>query len=217
MDWLKSVIAPATQVQQPVQKVAPQPVQKVSPQTQKVAPKSIEMIQSNPSPIVQNTPYLVNQLTPLEKNQIHQLQMDEENNTIRDPQYNQRIKDDMNKIRKRPNEIGKALVGAIGEYNVFRRRADNITLKNTSLFNSKKSGYPCGTETCKTRGKLIQNELKYLANLDIHALGEIGVLGNVASLGNYLVGNKMTEYRPVSVSQGGSKKHKRSRTLKKRR
>jgi len=217
MDWLKSVIAPAPQ---PVQKVAPQPVQKVAPQPVQKSPqtpKSIEMASKTPQPNQPNPQYLVNQLTPLEKSTIHQQQIDEENNTIRDPQYKQRIMDDMNKIRKRPNEIGKALVGAIGEYNVFRRRADNITLRNTSLFNSKKSGYPCGTETCKTRGKLIQNELKYLANLDIHALGEMGILGNVASLGNYLVGNKMKEYRPDSVSQGGSKKRKRSRTLKKRR
>jgi hypothetical protein len=197
MDWLKSVVAP-TQSQQTPQVQAPKP----APQP---APKP-------------NPQYLVNQLTPLEKSAIHQQQMDEENNTIRDPQYKQKIEDSMNKIRKRPNEIGKALVGAIGEYNVFRRRADNLTLRNTSLFNSKKSGYPCGTETCKTRGKLIQNELKYLANLDIHALGEMGVLGNVASLGNYLIGNKVKEYRPdVSVSKGGSKKRKTSRTLKKRR
>ena len=63
----------------------------------------------------------------------------------------------------------------------------------------------------------IQNELKYLANLDPHALGQMGVLGNVASLGNYLVGNKVKEYRAPDVSQGGSQKHKKSRKLKKRR
>lgn len=152
----------------------------------------------------------VNQLTPQELDEINKQQMAEI--SYWDVAKDKRIKDDMEKLRKLDGKIRKAILTGVAGYNVAQRRLDNL---NPYLTREAKSKYPCGSVTCKQRGKKIKNALLELSKFDEHALGEIGVLGQFESVGNYVIGNKNREERPQPKPQGGTpRKRKKRRTFR---
>jgi hypothetical protein len=122
------------------------------------------------------------------------------NSAVSDTQKLQMINNAIYNLRNVPGKIRKAIVAAIGAYNVTQRRFDNL---DPYLKRGVKSGYPCGTFTCKQRGKKIKKALVELSQVDEHALGNLGVggvavatanqvgstVGNVASFGAKTVGN----------------------------
>ena len=142
---------------------------------------------------------LVNELTPQELEAIKKQQREEVYTWNKDKDI--AIKNQMEKLRKLDGKVRKAILTGIAGYNVAQRRLDNV---NPYLAREEKSKYPCGSVTCKQRGKKIKNALIYLSKFDEHALGEIGVLGQFASLGNYFIGNKNREERPQPKPQGGT-------------
>ena len=144
---------------------------------------------------------LVNELTPQELEAID-VQQKEEVKTWTD-EKEKPIKADMEKLRKLDGKARKAILNGIVGYNVAQRRLDNI---NPFLTRESKSKYPCGSVTCKKRGKKIKNALIELSKFDEHSLGEIGVGGFMVSTGNYLIGNRNHEVRPQAQSQGGSRR-----------
>ena len=89
-------------------------------------------------------------------------------------------------LSKLNGKIRKALSASIGAYNVAQRRMDNL---NPYLSRETKSNYPCGSITCKQRGRKIKNALVDLSQFSEEALGSIGVGTFVKSAANYLVGN----------------------------
>ncbi len=144
---------------------------------------------------------LVNELTPQELDEINKQQAEE----VRDWNENKDrlIKDDMEKLRRLDGKVRKAIMAGIAGYNVAQRRLDNI---NPYLTRETKSKYPCGSVTCKQRGKKIKNALIELSKFDEHALGEIGVGGTIVSSANYFIGNRNNEVRPQPQPQGGSRR-----------
>jgi len=146
---------------------------------------------------------LVNELTPQELEEINKQQAEEVNTWNKEKDKN--IKADMEKLRKLDGKIRKSILNGIIGYNVAQRRLDNL---NPFLTREEKSKYPCGSVTCKKRGKKIKNALLELSKFDEHSLGEIGLGGFAVSAANYLVGNRNHEVRPQpqSTSQGGSRR-----------
>ena len=134
---------------------------------------------------------LVNELTPEEIDEINKLQQEELTSWSKDKESV--INADMEKIRKLDGKIRKYIIAGIGNYNVAQRTLDKI---NVNLTREEKSKYPCGSITCKQRGRKIKNALVELSNIDEHALGEIGLSGVMESLGNYWTGNKNNATRP---------------------
>ena len=144
---------------------------------------------------------MVNELTPQELDEINKQQMEEV--TSWDAAKDKLIKEDMEKLRKLDGKVRKAILLGIAGYNVAQRRLDNLT---PFLAREEKSKYPCGSVTCKQRGKKIKNALLDLSKFDEHSLGEIGALGNLASTVNYFIGNKNREGRPLTQPQGGTRR-----------
>jgi len=91
---------------------------------------------------------------------------------VKDPAKLQRIQNSIKLLGNVPGKIRKNIVSAISAYNVTQRRYDNF---NPLLKREPQSGYPCGTLTCKQRGKKIKKALLELSQIDEHALGSIGV------------------------------------------
>jgi len=89
-------------------------------------------------------------------------------------------------LSKLNGKVRKSLSASIGAYNIAQRRLDNL---NPYLSRSAKSKYPCGSITCKQRGRKIKNALIDLTKFSDEALGSIGVFTFVKSAVNYLVGN----------------------------
>ena len=147
---------------------------------------------------------LINELTPQELEEINSQQGIEVG--IWDKRKDKVIREQMEKLRKLDGKARKAILTGIAMYNVAQRRLDNL---NVFLAREEKSKYPCGSVTCKQRGKKIKNALIYLSNFDEHALGEIGVLGQFESLGNYFIGNKNREERPPPLPRQGGSRRKR--------
>jgi hypothetical protein len=145
------------------------------------------------------TGQMVNELTSQEVDEINKQQKEELNSWSQDKEN--LIKADMEKLRKLDGKIRKAIMAGVAGYNVAQRRLDNI---NPNLTREEKSKYPCGSVTCKQRGKKIKNALLEIAKIDEHALGEIGVSGTFESAGNYLLGNK-NNLNPQMV-QGGTRR-----------
>jgi len=144
---------------------------------------------------------LVNELTPQELEAINEQQAVEVNTW--DKEKDKNIKADMEKLRKLDGKVRKSILNGIIGYNVAQRRFDNL---NPLLTREEKSKYPCGSVTCKKRGKKIKNALIELSKFDEHSLGEIGVGGFMVSTGNYFIGNRNHEVRPQAQSQGGSRR-----------
>ena len=102
---------------------------------------------------------------------------------VTDPAKLQMIKNSIVKLKNVPGKIRKNLVSAISAYNVTQRRYDNF---DPLLKRGQQSGYPCGTITCKQRGKKIKKALLELSQIDEHALGSIGVYEVIALGMNHL-------------------------------
>jgi hypothetical protein len=148
---------------------------------------------------------MVNELTAQELEEINKQQKEELTSWSQDKEN--LIKADMEKLRKLDGKIRKAIMAGVAGYNVAQRRLDNI---NPNLTREEKSKYPCGSVTCKQRGKKIKNALLEIAKIDEHALGEIGVAGTFESAGNYFTGNKNNESKLVPESvQGGTRRRRR--------
>lgn len=155
---------------------------------------------SNPSEPGQ----MVNELTAQELEEIKKQQTEELTTWSQDKEN--LIKADMEKLRKLDGKIRKAIMAGVAGYNIAQRRLDNI---NPNLTREEKSKYPCGSITCKQRGKKIKNALLEIAKIDEHALGEIGVAGTFESAGNYLLGNKNNDLKPgLQMTQGGTRRRR---------
>jgi len=146
----------------------------------------------------------VNELNAQELEEINKQQKEELTSWSKDKEN--LIKADMEKLRKLDGKIRKAIMTGIAGYNVTQRRLDNI---NPKLAREEKSKYPCGSVTCKQRGKKIKNALLEISKIDEHALGEIGVVGTFKSANNYLVGNRNNELKPQPpMVQGGTRRRR---------
>lgn len=144
---------------------------------------------------------LVNELTPQELDEIKKQQ--EEDVSYWDKDKDKLIKDDIEKLRKLDGKVRKAIMAGIAGYNVAQRRLDNL---NPFLTRETKSKYPCGSVTCKQRGKKIKNALIDLSKFPPEALGDFGVIGTAVSTFNYAVGNRNNAVRPQPQPQGGSRR-----------
>ena len=159
----------------------------------------------------------VNELTPEEIDEINKQQQEEVQHWSKDKEN--AINADMEKIRKLDGKIRKYIIAGIGNYNVAQRTLDKM---NVNLTREEKSKYPCGSVTCKQRGRKIKNALVELSNIDEHALGEIGLTGVMQSLGNYWIGNKNNATRPETQqdapqpAMGGTRRRSRRRGNRRR-
>jgi hypothetical protein len=105
-------------------------------------------------------------------------------------------KNEIDTLSKLNGKIRKSLSASIGAYNVAQRRLDNL---NPYLSRETKSNYPCGSITCKQRGRNIKNALIDLSQFSEEALGSIGVGTFIKSAANYLVGNNDQTRRKEQV------------------
>jgi hypothetical protein len=106
-------------------------------------------------------------------------------------------------IREAPGHLYKLLFSAIATYNVSQRVA------NLSVQQKANSGFPCGTISCKTRGKEIRNALKWMSeNLTCESLASIGKEAAVDGAAN-LVRDKANDvfnwYNKTNVPRNLSK------------
>jgi hypothetical protein len=97
-------------------------------------------------------------------------------------------KTEINNLSRLNGKARKAIVAAIGTYNVTQRRMDNLNLFLDRGGENKESTYPCATMTCKKRGKNIKKALFDIAQFSEEALGNIGVAAVAKSTKNYLFG-----------------------------
>jgi hypothetical protein len=123
-------------------------------------------------------------LTPAQINEINARQKMEIDNPDNNAEKT-RIQNEMNKLRTLDGKERKMIVSAIASYNMLQRRMDNLNFM--SLTRKEKSTYPCGTVTCKTRGKKIKEALLDISKIDESALGEIGLLGLTMSNTHHVV------------------------------
>jgi len=75
----------------------------------------------------------------------------------------------------------KGLTGAIAQYNMFKKRADNFTRG----LDRQQTDFTCGSVTCKERGQKIKEALTILSTFSPDALGSFGVMDSVASAFNW--------------------------------
>ena len=98
-------------------------------------------------------------------------------NYLKDEYY--KFNDEISEINNQPGKIRKGIVSAISGYNVADRMLNKLT-------NKTKSKYPCGSITCKVRGRKIKKALLDMyTNYSEEALGSIGVSDALTSVGTY--------------------------------